>query len=128
MNGEFDKALSGPDGPFKPVAYYDENGDCVEFIAKRGPFRGKRFDDLLTVYYDRETDEIVGSQIKRISKVLKDHPGIVIYIREKGRVRITHIIRARAYQSGDAELVKVYGELVRMAEESKAEAEILVPA
>lgn len=111
-----------PNTPFKPVAYYDEDGDCIEFFAKRGPFYAKRLDDLITVYYSSESDEIVGSLIKAIKPLLSKHRGATIDIRQ-GKIRIVHLIRARAWQEGDPELVRVYGELIEIAGDTEAELE-----
>lgn len=80
--------------PFEPSAIYDPDGDCIEFIAKPDSFYAARIDDLVTVYYSHETNEIVGSLIKCVSKfyrdVLQKVPGFRIEIRD-GRVRLVHI-------------------------------------
>jgi hypothetical protein len=39
-NADFAKAvfqIAGQPKPFEPVAYYDRDGDCIEFIAKPEP-------------------------------------------------------------------------------------------
>ncbi|MCH9021731.1 MAG: hypothetical protein IID32_03100 [Planctomycetes bacterium] len=50
-------------GPFQPTAVYDPDGDCIEFVFKPDNFYARRIDDLLTVYYSQENEEIVGSLI-----------------------------------------------------------------
>ncbi len=52
---------------FQPGARYDRDGDCIEFLASPDPFYAQRLDDLVTIYYSQETNEIVGSLIKRVS-------------------------------------------------------------
>lgn len=52
-----------PDAPFEPLAYYDEDGDCIEYIADRGPFYAKRFNKTIDVYYNRATDQPIGMVI-----------------------------------------------------------------
>ena len=52
---------------FVPTATYDRDGDCIEFLAKPDPFYAERVDDLVTVYYSQETNEVIGSLIKGVS-------------------------------------------------------------
>lgn len=88
-NEDFTKLALGyidKDAVFEPVATYDEDGDCMEFLINNESFYAKRIDDLVTVYYSRETDEIVGSLIKGVSKYiskLKERfPGFLVEIHE----------------------------------------------
>ena len=71
---------------FKPVATYDKDGDCVEFLITSENFYAERVDSLVTVYYSRETNEIVGSLIKGVSgycqKLKKKMPGFSVVIHE----------------------------------------------
>ncbi len=56
-NDEFAKRmmlLAKPASEFKPSAYYDSDGDCIEFLAKPDPFYEERVDDLVTVYYSQK--------------------------------------------------------------------------
>ena len=96
-NSEFAKhmmLLARPAEQFEPTAIYDPDGDCIEFLAKPDSAYAERVDDLVTVYYSQETNEVVGSLIKGVSafwkKVSETMPGIKIEIRD-GRVRLVHI-------------------------------------
>lgn len=60
--------LARPANQFEPVATYDPDGDCIEFLARPDPFYAERIDDLATVYYSQETDEVIGSLIKGVSR------------------------------------------------------------
>ena len=51
---------------FQPTATYDPDGDCIEFLAAPDAFYAERIDDLVTVYYSQQTDEIIGSLIAKI--------------------------------------------------------------
>lgn len=53
---------------FVPVSYYDRDGDCIEFLISNDSYRAERIDDRLTVYFSRETGEIIGSLIKGVRK------------------------------------------------------------
>jgi len=116
--------------PFKPTATYDKDGDCIEFLASPEPFYAERIDDLVTVYYSLETNEIIGSLIKGVSRFRKNLdenlPGWVIEIID-GRVQIVHIFRAHVWQSNPdpASLRGVtYRKLIKVAEESGVEAQL----
>lgn len=104
-NSEFAKRmmlLAKPVECFKPMAVYDADGDCVEFLAKPDAFYAERVDDLVTVYYSQETGEVIGSLIKGISKFCKQMrdrmPGFRIEIQD-GRVSLQHIFLARMWSS-----------------------------
>lgn len=129
-------AFAKPEGePFTPAAYYDRDGDCIEFIAAPDAFFGERVDDLVTVYYSRDTGEIVGSLIKGISalcnRMLKDLPGFGIEIHD-GRVKLRHLFRAQLWTSeatdpSDIRVIK-YRKLIEVAERSDVDAEVCVAA
>jgi hypothetical protein len=116
---------------FVPTATVDPDGDCIEFLAKPDSFYAQRVDDLVTVYYSQETNEVVGSFIKGISgfcKTLSETmPGFQIEIRD-GKVRLVHIFRARLWGSRrePSDLVTLtYEKLIQVAEESEVEAEMI---
>jgi hypothetical protein len=56
--------LAAPPERFSPPAYYDPDGDCIEFLARPDNFYAERIDDLVTVYLSQETSEIIGSLLK----------------------------------------------------------------
>jgi len=131
-NEEFAKRmmlLAEPAERFKATATYDPDGDCIEFLASPDPFYAERIDDLVTVYYSQENNEIIGSQIKGVSKfyraVLRQMPGFKIEVHD-GRVSLEHIFRARlwsASQDPQAMLTLAYRKLIAMAEQSEMEVE-----
>ena len=132
-NSDFAKRmmlLARPADQFEPVATYDPDGDCIEFLAKPGPFYAERVDDLVTVYYSQETDEVIGSLIKGVtsfcSKILESMPGFQIEIHD-GRVRLVHIFRARLWTSktDPKDLVTLtYKKLIQVAEDANIETEM----
>lgn len=134
-NEEFAKRmmlLAGPAEQFRPTAYYDPDGDCIEFLAKPDPFYGERVDDLLTVYYSQETGEVVGSLLKGVSKFCRDllekMPGFRVEIHE-GRVQLVQMFRARLWSSKfdpQALPALVYRKLIEVAGEAAVEAKLCV--
>lgn len=133
-NAEFAKRmtlLAQPAEKFEPSAYYDPDGDCIEFLAKPDPFYAERVDDLVTVYYSQETDEVVGSLIKGVAKfyneVLRRMPGFKIEI-HAGRVKLEHFFRARLWSldvDPDDLPTLIYRKLIDVAEDTEVETENL---
>lgn len=116
-------------------AYYDPDGDCIEFLARQEEFWAERIDDLVTVYYSEETGEIIGSLIKGVSRFIQKHPNLAILV-EAGRVRLSHLfIAGLMYDQPDQEKLevvryekkqRVYKELLERAEETQAETTVAI--
>mgnify|MGYP000352611981 CR=1 FL=1 len=132
-NAEFAKRmvlLARPADQFKPTATYDRDGDCIEFLAKPDPFYGERVDDLVTVYYSQETQEVTGSLIKGVSRFCErmnqSMPGFKIVIQD-GRVRLEHLFLAQLWNTQDTDPSSItaltYRKLIAVAEETNIEAE-----
>ena len=114
----------------RPTATYDPDGDCIEFLARNESFYGQWIDDLVTVYYSRETDEIVGSLITGVSRFQKRMsdklPGFKTAIRD-GHVRLEHVFLAGLWETErdpDSLSVLTYKKLIQMAEDTAATAEL----
>ena len=79
---------------FEPFAFYNADGDCLEFFAKGEKYYGERIDDYITVYRAVETNEIIGSVIKNVRRLCKElsasNPGIEIVV-EDDQIRIQHL-------------------------------------
>lgn len=110
-------------------AYYDPDGDCIEFLSRPEEFWAERIDDLVTVYYSERSNEVIGSLIKGVSRFVKRHPNFEILVKA-GRVRLSHLFLAGLLcdePDREIEMVtyekkqRVYGELVNRAEETGAE-------
>src|SRR5690606_15944876 len=90
----------------KPRAYYDEDGDCIEFLFSDESYYAERMDCLLTVYYGRDSREVVGSLIKGVRRFIgevREHaPGFKVEFRD-GKVRLKHIFTAGLWKRGDRE-------------------------
>lgn len=114
---------------FKPVATYDPDGDCIEFLAKPDAFYAERIDDLVTVYYSQETNEVIGSLIKGVSKfcksILKKSPGFRLAVAD-GSILLEHIFLASLW-SEDRDphdiVTLTYRRLIDVAEAANAEVE-----
>ena len=115
---------------FKPSAYYDSDGDCIEFIAVDEPFKAERIDRWVTVYYSRKTGDIIGSQIKQVSKllsiILKHKPNFRLNVKD-GRIKLTHFFTIENLQleeRPDEQFEVTYEKLRQTAKNVDAEVEI----
>ena len=110
---------------FEPTVTYDPDGDCIEFLSKADAFYGARIDDLVTVYYSQESNEIIGSLIKGVNGFVKKHPGLQIDIQD-GRVRLVHLFRANYWNKQNPQQIesRTYRKLIEVAEQAHAEAEL----
>jgi hypothetical protein len=121
-----------PTASFEPQVLYDPDGDCIEFLASDDPYYAERIDSLVTVYYSRETGEIIGSLVKGVKsfirKMLQKIPGFKIEI-EDGRIRLEHLFTAHLWylearpENWDTEVV-TYKKLRDVAETVNATAEL----
>ena len=122
----FVRQMARPGEQFEPTATYDADGDCIEFVAKPDSFYAQRMDDLVTVYYSHESNQIIGSLIKGVSRfcksVLEKIPGFKIEIQD-GEVSLEHIFLARLWSAEhepDEMVVLTYRKLIEVAEDAKA--------
>jgi hypothetical protein len=122
--------LAGPGEPFRPTAYYDADGDCIEFLARPDNFYAERIDDLVTVYHSQETGEIIGSLLKGVTplceRLLKQLPGLRIEI-QHGKVKLVHIFLAKLWASDvnpDDLATLTYRKLIDVARQTDVEVEL----
>jgi hypothetical protein len=122
--------LAGKAEQFSPTAYYDPDGDCIEFLAQPDNFYAERVDDLVTVYYSEETGEVIGSLLKGVTRLcdemLKRLPGFKIEV-QHGKVKLVHIFLAKLWASemdpaGMATLT--YQKLIEVAGKTDVEVEL----
>jgi hypothetical protein len=120
-----------PARPFETQVLYDPDGDCIEFLISNEGFFAERIDSLVTVYYGRESGEIVGSLIKGVRRIIaslsQKLPGFKIDV-EDGRLRLEHLFTAQLWASPSAEpdVGVVYRKLRQAAERADAEADLCV--
>lgn len=115
---------------FRPTATYDRDGDCIEFLTAPDPFYAERVDDLVTVYYSQESNEIIGSLIKGVSAFferMEDRLPSMKVVVQDGRVRLEHVflVGLLSSEKGATELVTLtYRKLIDVAGRANAEAEM----
>jgi hypothetical protein len=108
---------------------YDPDGDCIEFLVSDEDFYAERIDALVTVYYGRESGQIIGSLVKGVSKLVKSllerYPGFRIDIQD-GRIRLEHLFTAKLWSECEQNNVAVvaYRKLRDVAEKADASAEL----
>jgi hypothetical protein len=122
--------LARPAEKFSPTAYYDPDGDCIEFLARPDNFYAERIDDLVTVYHSQETGEIIGSLLKGVTslceELLERLPGFTIEI-QHGKVKLVHIFLAKLWASEvkpDDLATLTYRKLIDVARQTDVEVEL----
>jgi hypothetical protein len=90
--------------PFTPRAYHNKDGDCLEILWSNEDFVAQRIDPLVTVYYGRESNELVGCVIKglttRLQQYLQQSPGLIIEVND-GDLTLSQFFRAQQFKAGD---------------------------
>lgn len=108
---------------FSPAAYYDPDGDCIELFLSPESFKAERLDKWVTVYRGRDSNEIVGSLIKNIRELFDRFPGLQIDLVGR-RVRVSHILRAPAWATGDEVVRRVYKDILSKVDEADVVADL----
>lgn len=131
-NSEFARRmmlLAGSTEQFRPAATYDPDGDCIEFLVKPDTFYAERVDDLVTAYYSQETDELIGSLIKGVTKfcreVLGKMPGFRIEIHD-GPVSLEHMFLAKMWSAalGPRDMATLtYRKLIEVSKKAQVKVE-----
>ncbi len=109
---------------FKPWAYYDRDGDFIQFLARQVSFRAHRVDDALTVLYNQENPkEVVGCLLNDISQLRRSVPEIdsVVRVSENGQLSIKHLLEVTLRQYADRcnkSINMIYDTLIDLAEET----------
>lgn len=114
-------------GKFVPMAHYDPDGDCIEFLISDESYYGVRVDSLVTVYHGQESGEIVGSLIKGVKQFinaqLQNMPGLAIEI-EAGSIKLNHIFLAKMWSSDNRDGTRLtYRKLYEVADKAAVEAQ-----
>ena len=133
-NNQFAKAimsLERPKGPFKPRATYIPEGDCIEFVVSPDDYYGVRLDGLVTVYYSRKTNKVIGALIKGVrgfcKKIGKKFPGFQFTV-EVRPLKIEYLFLAQAWTEPpspkDVEVRRSYDELIKVSEKENMSIDI----
>lgn len=111
---------------FAPSAYFDPDGDFIEFHAQPDDHWEEVVDETISVLYSNETDEIVGSIIKNVTKLLARFPGFQIEIHD-GKVSLVHVLTcvlwASEHTPDDLKVIK-YKKLIEVARQTEIIAEL----
>lgn len=113
--------------PEEPLAFYNDEGDCIEFLFSSESYYGERVDDLLTVYQGRDSGQIIGALIKGVKRFVRHFtqtaPGFLIEIQDH-KVRLGCLVTAGMWRVGDELIVKKYKLIRDKAEEMGVEVEM----
>ncbi len=111
--------------PFKPMAIYNPDGDCIEMHLSNEPYYARRLDGWVTVFYSEATDEVTGAMLKGVkSSLLKRFPGLRILI-EGTQVRIAMLLTGPLSATEDDLTQRTYKAVIDKAAELDLRAELL---
>jgi hypothetical protein len=115
--------------PFRPMATYDAETDCLEFLASNESYYAQPIDALVTLYCSHGTDTPVGLRLKKVKKFfnefLKKSPGFRTEFADH-RIKVEHLFTAKIWASEDPNDVRVitYRMLRDIAKSNNVEADI----
>lgn len=114
-----------------PIIYQDEGGDCVEAFCSDEPFNGERVDGRITVYRGRNSNEVVGAQIKGIktwiARILATYPGFHLDIVDSGNEILGILFHIEQLTARDVKLQMQYRELRKVGAKWRIETKNLKP-
>lgn len=96
---------------------YDPDGDCLEIVFVPDGHVAKRLDPSLTVYYSRDTGEMVGALLKGVRKLLAKameiNPGLRHDLGGGESTKVEKVLTAGLwlYEDGKDDAVRVYKEM-----------------
>ena len=116
-----------PGEPFRPLAYYNPEGDSIEFIFSEEEYTAERIDSFVTVYVGDESGDLVGSVLKDVTLKLRElryeHPEVEVQISD-GRVRLECLLKPEKGDLSNPSKRFIYRRLQKVAQQNDAVAEL----
>ncbi len=104
--------LGGVSSAFSPMAWYNPDGDCLEFHLSNESYYARRLDGWVTVYIGEDSGEIVGGVVKGVKgSLLRRFPGIRVFL-EGNEVNIHLLLQAAALESADEQKQRTYRDIL----------------
>jgi len=132
-----DDLVEGEPG-FKPGAWYNRFGDCIEFCLANEGIVAERIDEVITIYRSAVDKRAIGFQIKGVQAILKgldasymriDYANSGDAIRHvKVGVALTAAIRISLQDRSAVRRLDKYAELLPVVPKTASEEEVSVPA
>lgn len=129
LNDDFAKAVAAQEviAPKYPMAIYNPDGDCIEFLVSDADYYAERMDQLVTIYKSQADDQLVGALIKGvkrfIAEALKESPGFRIEIKDQ-TMRLEWLFTRVLWKEGDECKQQVYEVLRNAAHDCEADVEL----
>ena len=86
-----------PTGNFKPFAFHNKTGDCIEFFVTQDDYFAERVDDYLTLYLEMDTEEIVGFVVKNVKRIvdrLSRQKSAMAFVIDDGKAKLRCLFAA----------------------------------
>lgn len=116
--------------PFVPNAFFNQDGDFIEFVASDESYFAERVDSRLTVFYGQESSELVGAMIKGVSCIVRDFSKTLPNFRLEvidGRMHLSALISATMWATSDDKAPVrgvLYKKVRRVAEQNDVSVDI----
>jgi hypothetical protein len=91
--------IAGQPSDYRARAYYDPDGDYIEYLSKPDSHDDERVDSLVTAYYSIDANELIGAKIKGVKALLRRHPLLCIAVKD-GRVNLRLLIMGGLIATG----------------------------
>ena len=114
----------GPLDPFKPMALYNADGDCIEVHLSNEPYYARRLDGWVTAYFSEQTDEVVGAVVKGVMSLLDRFPFVRIFV-EGSEANIAFLLAGPLSATSDEVVQRTYKAIMDRATELQIRAELM---
>jgi hypothetical protein len=105
-----DYLKENPGAGFRSVPQYFAEGDFLVYFMKDRPHFAERLDDIVTVYLDLDTKELVGCKVKGVRHILKTADEFGVYL-DGDTVRLAFLIFAGAASNQGGRKKEWYAQL-----------------
>lgn len=115
---------------FTPNAFFNQDGDLIEFLASDESYYAERVDSRLTVFYGQDSGELVGAMLKGVSCIVRDFTKTLPNFRLEvidGRMHLSALISATMWATTeDKAPVRsvLYKKVRRVAEQNDVSVDI----
>jgi hypothetical protein len=105
-----DYLKANPGTGFRSVPQYFAEGDFLVYFMKDSPHFAERLDDIVTVYLDLDTKELVGCKVKGVRHILKTADEFDVHV-DGDSVKLTFLIFAGAASNQGGRKKEWYAQL-----------------
>ncbi len=109
-------------GPYKPVAVYFLDSDCVEYVKEDAFCVYDRVDSFLTLIFDETKFNLIGFKLKGFKYVFEQHVKPLFKLNDSQFIDLVSVIEAvftrigdEVFAAGDDERQRAYKAAIKLA-------------